>query len=74
MIIYIKANDVELTSGLSPLEWVSLVDIAARGEIHISIAVTRGERCGFIPLIDIDIERTTQALHDLPNQLPLVLL
>jgi len=74
MIIFLKSNDVELTSGLSPIEWVSIVDIAERGEIHVSIAVTRGERCGFVPLIDIDVERTTQALHDLPNQLPLVLL
>ena len=74
MIIYLKANDVELTSGLSPIEWVSLVDIAARGEIHVSIAVTRGERCGYVPMEDIDAERTTNALHDMPNQLPLVLL
>jgi len=74
MVIFLKSTDVELESGLSPIEFVSLVDIAERGEIHVSIAVTKGERCGFVPLIDIDIERTTKALHDLPNQLPLVLL
>lgn len=74
MIIFLKANDLELDSGLSPIEFVSLVDIAERGEIHVSIAVTKGERCGFIPLIDIDVERVIKSLHDLPNQLPLVLL
>jgi hypothetical protein len=74
MIIYLKANDLELDSGLTPIEFISLADIAERGEIHLSIAVTKGERCGFIPLLDIDVERTIKALHDLPNQLPLVLM
>ena len=71
--MYIRGNEVELETPLSPLEYIALADIQSRGDIHASIAVTKGERCGFIPLVDIDHERTMQALEN-PDQLPLVLL
>lgn len=73
MVIYLKENDIELEACISPIEFVSLVDLQNRGEIHCSISVKRGERVGYIPLSDIDHERVLSKLDD-PHQLELVLL
>lgn len=73
MIVYMKCSDTELETPLSPIEYASLADIQQRGDAHVSIAVSKGERCGYIPLIDVDHARTMAALNN-PDQLPLVLL
>ena len=73
MILWIKGNDVELETALSPLEFISLVDIQNRGDLRCSISVSRGERVGYIPLEDFDVDRTMKSLEN-PDQLPLVLL
>lgn len=77
MIIHLLGSDVELKTDLSPIEYCSLVDIQSRGDIHCSIMVKQGTlegvRAGFIPIEDIDHERTMKSLEN-PDQLPLVLL
>lgn len=77
MIVWLIHGDVELATNLSPIELVALVDLKERKDITCSIAVTlgtsEGPRAGFIPIEDIDYERTMKSLEN-PDQLPLVLL
>lgn len=68
-----KGFDIELETALSPIEFASLVDIQKRGDARCSVAVTRGERVGYLPLEDLDVERIFKSLEN-QNQLPLVLL
>lgn len=73
MIVYLKANDLELDCELSPIEFCAVMEMSERGCLSAKIAVTRGERVGFIPMDDVDAKRTLDALQVLPNQLPLEL-
>ena len=73
MILYLKANGLELDCALNPIEFCSVVEMSERGDISVKISVMRGERVGFIPVDDIDTARTLEALQVLPNQLPLEL-
>lgn len=64
MIVFIKGNPIELETDLSPIELVALVDIQKRGDIVASISVKRGERVGYIPIEDLDVEKTINNLAD----------
>lgn len=70
-------GDIELATNLSPIELIALVDLKRRKDITCSIAVTLGTsdgpRAGFIPIEDLDLDRTLKSLEN-PDQLPLVLL
>jgi hypothetical protein len=74
MRIFIKASStVVLSTHLTPSELDQLVYLHEKGEISVSISVFLKERVGFIPITDIDIERTMEESKVSPNQLPLEL-
>lgn len=59
MIVFLKGNTLKLSSNLSREDFDKLAHLHAMGEIHVSLSVSYGERCGFISFDDVDIQRST---------------
>lgn len=57
--MFIRGNTLPLKVNLSRDDFDRLVHLHRRGEIHVSISVSHGERVGFLPMDDLDITRTT---------------
>lgn len=72
MRVFILGNaDVELTTAIEPDTFVELVNLTDAGIVHCQISVHLGERVGWLPMSDLDIMRTLEALKVEPNQLAL---
>jgi len=70
--VYIRGNpEVVLTTALEPDTFVELVNLSDAGIVHCQISVHLGERVGWLPMSDLDIMRTLEALKVEPNQLAL---
>jgi len=63
VIVFLKGNAINLSANLSRDDFSRLAYLHKSGEIHVSISVSYGERCGFISFDDVDIEKTTETLN-----------
>ena len=66
MIVYLIGNDLPLKSNLDRTDFLNLERMFSAGDISVSLSVMLGERVGYIPLDDIDIERTKNDLANYP--------
>lgn len=62
MIVHIKGNKLPLTTNLSREDVEKLAHLHRMGEIHVSLSVSYGERCGFISFDDLDLQRSDDQL------------
>lgn len=70
MKVFIAGNaDVVLTTALEPDIFVELVNLSDAGLVHCQISVHLGERVGWMPMSDVDVMRTLEALKVEPAQL-----